>query len=490
MASFAFRSLFVASLFGLLDAQGYPQPESPNEFTATWAGKYTSFFTDHRGFWGCGRNDHNQLGTGRNPTCYSHPIFPGEIAWVAVGSAHTLFLADDGLLWGAGRNNHGQLGDVIAPERGTVQLELPLGEGFRVQTVAAGHAHSLALASKPGGFIKVFATGWNAQGQLGTGDTEDRAAWTLIYERNGTRERQCEVTAGHDFSFILTFAGSEDTVGGEVLAFGNNLGGQLGIGSRVSQLQPVLVPQHGERIRQVSAGLSHSIFTVEKDNETWGIWGAGSNFAGQLGDGSTINRDTLVRSGFEEAPEVMWRTAVSAGGDGSAARTGQTLMATGSNHFGQLGLGEQASALQFTLVVEVRDELRSIAVGPHHSILQGFESQEFKFLATGMNNYGQLMDCERDPRITFDDSVTSTGTSTGSTTVTTATTTAAEAEATTTTRPRDISSATDLTWWIAGAIGVAAALGGVASYVRRPAEITSTAAPEEPAGSTEMVSSP
>ena len=93
-----------------------------------------------------GRNDYGQLGNGQA----AMRTTPAKVAGidhakaVAGGSAHTLVLQDDGTLWSFGVNSNGQLGDAtIQGKSHPVRVG---GIGGAVAAIAAGSAHSLAIA--------------------------------------------------------------------------------------------------------------------------------------------------------------------------------------------------------------------------------------------------------------------------------------------------------------------------------------------------------
>ncbi|HMJ89392.1 MAG TPA: hypothetical protein VK530_06230, partial [Candidatus Acidoferrum sp.] len=80
-------------------------------------------------------------------------------------------------------------------------------------SVSAGYNHTLALADDG----RVFAWGWNQNGQLGNGSTTNTGTPTLIPGVIATA-----IAAGRQHSLVIADCG--------VLAWGDNLNGQLGIG--------------------------------------------------------------------------------------------------------------------------------------------------------------------------------------------------------------------------------------------------------------------
>lgn len=128
--------------------------------------------------WATGTNLYGELGLGDNTDRYVFTEVGGGLSGktiiaIAAGEYHSLALAADGTLWVAGYNNFGQLGlgDNTTDRTSFTQAGGSL-IGKTVTAISAGHLHSLARDSNG----KVWATGYNAYGQLGLDDTTDRRA--------------------------------------------------------------------------------------------------------------------------------------------------------------------------------------------------------------------------------------------------------------------------------------------------------------------------
>ena len=86
-------------------------------------------------------------------------------------------------------------------------------------------------------------------------------------------------------------AGSaEDGFTGRVFAAGQNTNGQLGDGSQTQRSTPVEATALGNDNALVSAGYSYSLY-MKSDGR---VFAAGRNHYGELGDGSTTQRNTPV----------------------------------------------------------------------------------------------------------------------------------------------------------------------------------------------------
>lgn len=120
----------------------------------------------------CGSNDESQLGM----RAKSDVLVPTRVdaldslrvQQVACGAAHTLALADGGAVAAAGSSEFGQLG--LGPGGGAAELPRVLRDlrDHHVMRVAAGGSHSLVLSATGG----VFACGNGTFGALGRGSAE------------------------------------------------------------------------------------------------------------------------------------------------------------------------------------------------------------------------------------------------------------------------------------------------------------------------------
>ncbi len=178
---------------------------------------------------------------------------------------------------------------------------------------------------------------------------------------------------------------------GTLWTWGANGAGQLGVAGLPSQTLPLPVEQAsrfravaaGERLTvalrddgrvlsfgsltgllsadddfvAVAAGGAH-VLALKRDGT---LFGAGANESGQLGDGTTMRRDTLTRVSAERF------IAIAAGGRHSlAVRADNTLWAFGANDDGQLGVA-QANAL-VPVQVDPTTTWRTVAAGAAHSL--------------------------------------------------------------------------------------------------------------------------
>lgn len=219
-------------------------------------------------------------------------------------------------LFGWGGDNYGDLGNgatglVTTP----VSVALPAG----LRQVSAGLDFSSAAVLSDG---RVATWGHNNWGQLGDGTTTDRRSPAVVPGLTGI----IQVVAG-EHMLALDSAGT-------VWSWGDNFYGQLGNGtaSTIRGSNPAPVPVPGlSGVVQIAAGTSSS-YALRADGTVW-AWGA--NEAGELGDGTDIERHQPV-----QIPGLSGVTKVAAGeATAYAIRAGGSVLAWGENTDGLLGDG-------------------------------------------------------------------------------------------------------------------------------------------------------
>jgi alpha-tubulin suppressor-like RCC1 family protein len=235
--------------------------------------------------WAWGANTDGQLGDGTNNVRTTPVRVQGltAVTQVAAGENFSLALRSDGTVWAWGDNEYGQLGDATVADRVLPGAALGL---TGVTQVAAGGWHSLALRSNG----VAYAWGNNSSAQLGDGTSISHylplpvTVLTGITQVAGGGGFTVALRGGVAYSWgVLCFEASEDT-------------GLCGGGPR-----PTAQPIHSKAIVQVAAGGNHGL-ALDSDGV---VWSWGSNFYGQIGDGTNIHRPTPVRvTGLDRAVQV------------------------------------------------------------------------------------------------------------------------------------------------------------------------------------------
>ena len=219
------------------------------------------------------------------------------------------------------------------------------GPGAEVMTsdaiaVVANQRHACALIG--GGTVRCW--GANQYEQLGDGTTQDSdtAAAPVIGVEGAT-----SLSAGIDYSCAVLADGS-------VRCWGFNLSGQIGDGTMLNIAMESRQVRGVRGATAVAAGGSHACAVVAEGAVV--CWG--SNEFGQLGDGTTVDRDRPVPvEGHAGA------TALSAGnGFTCALLADRSVRCWGVNGLGQLGDGTDEDRSVPEAVVDLGD-VESIASG-------------------------------------------------------------------------------------------------------------------------------
>ncbi|MEO7254104.1 MAG: Ig-like domain repeat protein [Casimicrobium sp.] len=265
----------------------------------------------------------------------------GAVAQMAAGLSHTCTrtIANALQCWG-GNSQYGQLGDGTTTNRAVPGSVSGLAT---VISVAGGYSHTCAVT--PAGGVKCW--GSNTSGQLGNGTTSFSAQSTPV-DVTGLSSGVSAVSAGGNNSCSLS------TTGG-VKCWGDNYGGQLGDGSTTSRSLPADVSGLTSGVTAVAVGGASCALMTGGAIQCWG-----DNSYGAVGDGTNINRSTPVTVSGLGGPA----TAIGVSGSHTCA-----LMATGgvkcwgANYAGQLGDGSIVSRNTPADVPGLTSGVVAIAVG-------------------------------------------------------------------------------------------------------------------------------
>ena len=414
------------------------------------ASHHSIYLKDDGTVWGVARNLSGQLGNGSTastsnmvqaiaPDSLSEPFGKTYLKQISARSSHTVYLKSDGTVGAVGYNIHGQLGDGTTMQR-TNPVQVTNADGTELSGVvgiSVGSYHSVFLKSDG----TVWATGKNEYGQLGDGTTTQRTNPVQVTNADGTElSGVVGISAGSNHTVYLkamarcgdgtelfwqvetvhppknqSFPGNEwgwnglnGVVGisarrnhtvylksdGTVWAAGYNYNGQLGDGTTTQRNNPVQVTNGDgtglNGVVGISAGSSHTVYL--KSDGT--VWAAGSNTSGRLGDGTTTQRTNPVQVTNVDGSGLNGVVGISAGGNHTVyLKSDGTVWAVGSNSYGQLGYG---STTQRTNPVQVTNGDGSglsgvvgISAGGSHTVyLKG----DGTVWAAGYNGFGQLGD--------------------------------------------------------------------------------------------------
>lgn len=283
---------------------------------------------------------------------------------VAAGAHHWLMLDSDGRLHTCGSEEEEDcaggihfsspgllgLGERGRGARTTREpLPVPALAGVTITWISAGEQHNLACSAAG----VAFAFGSGAEGRLGMGDVLPRAVPTRI---DAIKERIVAVAAGSCHSLFLCANGS-------LYACGAGWWGRLGLGDERARLLPERVALgDGEKAAAISAGADHSLALSRSGD----VFAWGHTLHGQLGL-ETRRRAQLVPRRLDVLTQRI--SAISAGGMHSLFLcAGGTVLACGSNRFGQLGLGHWEGSPSPAPMCGISDAV-SVCAGAEHSLV-------------------------------------------------------------------------------------------------------------------------
>ncbi|MCL2319835.1 MAG: hypothetical protein FWC45_07100 [Treponema sp.] len=352
--------------------------------------------------WGVGYNRSDQLGLGENQAGNSGDVsivridditgapFSGVLS-VAAGENHTVILKDDGTLWGAGDSTDGELGQ----SGGRLKIFVPLKAGTTpitgVKAVAAGN-NTTFYVDKDG---SLWAAGYNYYGELGLGNRNAQFTFTKV---NSAGQNVKALAAGMRHTVLL----KED---GTLWAAGYNFNGQLALGDSEDRNSFTEVKDAGSGITAVAAGNYHTVI-LKSDGSVWtagsNYYGQ-LGFAGKA-DRQTFTRVTDEKgntlSGVKEIA-ARGNITVLLKADGSMLLTGNFTDPDGMNEPAAAaaapdsgasgGINPNDTKSSFTpLVTEDGSKF-----GDVKKIVLGYNSiyviaSDGRLWAAGSNRYGQL----------------------------------------------------------------------------------------------------
>ena len=217
----------------------------------------------------------------------------GNSAW-ATGNAATAFLMNDNSVWGCGSSF--SLGLPI-----TADVPIFIPRQIPIESRADGYLPVFSQVAISQGAVyaldtdgNVWSAGLNATGALGHGDTTQRRALKRIefFQSNSiTVTKIVTPKAGGPIGDFVHFI----TSAGHVYACGSNGAGQLGDGSTTQRNTPVRCGTIADIMRVVTAGglanaLAFGFVGALRNDGQLFLWGL--NVQGAVGDGTTTNRTT------------------------------------------------------------------------------------------------------------------------------------------------------------------------------------------------------
>jgi alpha-tubulin suppressor-like RCC1 family protein len=265
-----------------------------------------------------GSNIYGQLGDGGTSDHLTPVMAASDVRFLTVSAGwdHTCGVASDGTALCWGRNDSGQLGDGTTTDRSTRRNVKTL---VRFKAVSAGSSYSCGVerGAKVSGAL--YCWGNNESGQLGDGTTANSSI---------------PVRAVNAFVFSSVNAGVRHTcaiLGTEgAFCWGNNEYGQLGNGT-TSALGGGRVPG-GSTVVAVDVGAMLTCGVMPSETYCWG-----DTSYGQLGIGIVTVTMKLIPSLVDSSE--TFKTISAAHAHSCGITTGGGTFCWGHNYYGQLGDG-------------------------------------------------------------------------------------------------------------------------------------------------------
>jgi len=337
-----------------------------------------------------GYNHEGQLGDGttidRNTPTQTASLGTGRTAVaISSGDYNTCALLDDGTVSCWGSNDNGELGDGTNTNRSTPLPTSSLGTNRGAVAISSGGVHTCAVLDDG----SVSCWGWNNYGQLGDGTITDRSTPTQTSSL-GTGRTAVAISSGG----IQTCAVLDDA---SVSCWGDNWYGELGDGTTTQRNTPTPTSSlgTGRTAVAISSGYGHACAVL--DNASVSCWGY--NAYGQIGDGTTTNRNTptqtsslgigrtavAISSGLHYSCAILDNASVSCWGANGDNRLGDGTNTDRSTPAQTASLGTTANQQTAFLVNGDRDSDGTL------DDLDDFPNNSIRSIACTSGQYGRYL---------------------------------------------------------------------------------------------------
>lgn len=205
--------------------------------------------------------------------------FSEKIKSLSCGSEHILALDINGKVYSWGNSTKGQLGQGANAIGVCTSPRLVLSEGKFIE-ISCGYNHCMALDE----LGRVFTWGSGADGRLGNDTSQDHYEPYLVESLSS--KFIVHLACGYLHSSVISNTG-------ELLTFGFNGYGQLGLGNLEAKSTPSIVSSLiGRRVLDMCCGAFHTVCICENGE----IYSMGMGIRGQLGTGNNTNTSLPEKS--------------------------------------------------------------------------------------------------------------------------------------------------------------------------------------------------
>ncbi|KAK9691974.1 hypothetical protein RND81_09G232600 [Saponaria officinalis] len=293
-----------------------------------------------------------------------------RILLVSAGASHSVALLSGNVICSWGRGEDGQLGHGDAEDRFS-PVQLSALDGNEVNSITCGADHTLAY-SEPR--LQVFSWGWGDFGRLGHGNSSDVFIPQPIKMLDSVKIKQIACGDSHCLAV---------TMDGQVMSWGRNQNGQLGLNTTEDSLIPQQIQTfQGIPVKMLAAGAEHSAAVTEA-GELYG-WGWGRY--GNLGLGDRNDRLIPEKVAPIDGTKMTlvacgWRHTISVTASGN-------IYTYGWSKYGQLGHGDFEDHLTpFKLEALSDTTISQISGGWRHTMAV---TSDGKLYGWGWNKFGQV----------------------------------------------------------------------------------------------------
>lgn len=348
--------------------------------------------------WGWGNNENGELGNG----AYENKIFPTQIGtennWVSVSTAatRTFALKSDGTLWSWGENYYSngiRLGFKLPQKVGYDNSWISIAAGFvhssaiksdgTLWELTRSNDYTIATVQKgtDNDWVRVSTSGYNTLGIKSNGTIW---TWCNPCTQNSSEENSTPTQINTDDNWVSISVGSSHSIAlksdGTIWTWGSNWMGQLGNGTLENKKKPTRVGSNNNWV-SVIAG-ANCTFGVQCDGTLW-AWGENNN--GQLGDGTTENKTLPTQVSYTSAGVL---SAAFSDMYTASIKTNGTLWVWGLQSYGPFGINNFSYSASPIRVGAEKNWL-CIVVGSSHTIAI---KSNGTLWAWGYNGLGQLGD--------------------------------------------------------------------------------------------------
>ncbi len=310
-----------------------------------------------------GNNDDGQLGDGSTvqrsrPAVAALPAGVRALS-VSEGVYQSLVVGSDGRVYAWGSRAYGEIGEGSAAGLQKRPLGVTLAPGVRAVSVAAGLGRSFAVGSDD----RLYAWG-GVDGRL----FSPMSFRTVIFRHLLERHTPGAVLVPGHVRIRFVSSGLADTLAlgsdGRIYGWGNNYYGNIGDGTTTDRPTPTAVAlPAGVRAVSVAVGDTHNL-ALGSDGRVY-AWG--DNTYGQLGDGTRTERHVPTAVAL---PKGVHAVSIAAGSyDSMAVGSDGRLYAWGNDRYGQLGDGSTTERdTPEALSLPTGAKISSVSAGYYHCL--------------------------------------------------------------------------------------------------------------------------